>query len=179
MGVVEFVSAKPAIAKDVVDLLQILSERSAPIHLIAIDGTTGAGKSFLRNQLARALCAHELEFDEYLIRDREEFVRALKMKDLANALTQLQTPVVASGVCMLKVLQQLQIEPDVLVYVKRMAIWGWADHDEVEGDEIEELAAHIGLSTDDLQLHLEVRQYHRDFRPQHTADVIFERLEVT
>lgn len=145
------------------------------ISLIAIDGVPGAGKSTLREQLAKDLGAGEVDLDDFLIRNQGKFVDALRMEDLAAALTSARRPIVASGICMLQVLHRLKREPDALIYVKRMAIWGWADADEVEGSQIEELAAISGLSDHEMVLELEVRAYHRQFMPQEVAQVVFER----
>ena len=71
----------------------------------------------------------------------------------------------------------LQLKPDVLIYVKRMAKWGWADEDEMNGNKLEELAALNSMNSSAPALRLEVRQYHREFRPHEVADIVFERLE--
>lgn len=160
------------------DLISAIRTLPAPPRLIAIDGVPGSGKSTLRSQLALAFDAQEVELDDFLTPDQGEFVAALRMDDLASALTSPLGLIVVSGACMLKVLEHLHLEPDVLVYVKRMAIWGWADQDEVEGDQIDQIAAALDVIAEISHLHVEVRDYHREFQPQNIAHIVLERFEV-
>jgi broad-specificity NMP kinase len=166
------------VVKDVTGVLKAIeTQRTGSVRVIAVDGFPGSGKSTLGAQVAAALDAQVVDFDDFLIRDQGEFISALKLTDLATAMDADQGLVVASGVCMLLVLLRLQIKPDLLVYVKRMAIWGWADQDEVEGDEAEGATIITGSNLDHHPLDLEVHRYHRQFRPQDVADVVLERLE--
>ncbi len=52
----------------------------------------------------------------------------------------------------------------VLVYVQRMAVWGWADADELEGP-------------DGSPLVREVRAYHKQYRPHERADIVLAWME--
>jgi hypothetical protein len=166
------------VAKDFAGVLKAITAlRTDSLRIVAIDGLPGSGKSTLGEQVAAALGAQQVDFVDFLVKDQGEFVGALRTDELAVALTSPPGLVIASGVCMLQVLDRLDFKADVLVYVKRMAIWGWADEDEVVGDQLEELARLNGMSPDDLPLHLEVREYHREFVPHERADVVLERLE--
>lgn len=169
----------PAVVRDVAGLIQVLTGALHALRLVAIDGVPGAGKSTLRRNLAGPLSASELELDNFLIRNQKEFVAAVRTDDLASALASSRALVIVSGACVLKVLASLQLKPDVLIYVKRMAVWGWADEEAVSGSQIEELAGIQNTSSDALALHLEVRRYHREFRPHDVADIVFERLDET
>lgn len=167
----------PVVVRDVAGLIQVLTGDLHALRLVAIDGVPGAGKSTLRRNLAGPLSASELELDDFLIRNQKEFVAALRTDDLASALASSRGLVIVSGACVLKVLASLQLKPDVFIYVKRMAIWGWADEEEVNGSQIEGSAAITKASSDAAALDLEVRRYHGEFRPHEVADVVFERRD--
>jgi hypothetical protein len=85
--------------------------------------------------------------------------------------------VIVSGVCILRVLEAVQLRPDVLVYVKRMRKWGWADEDEVNGDELERTAEALGVKAEAWPLQVEVREYHRRYCPHERAAIVLERLD--
>lgn len=165
--------------------MELLSQRSARgqidigalPRLMAIDGAPGSGKSTLSVQLVQALDAHKVELDDFLIPDQGEFFGALRMHDLAAALTSPPGRIVVSDACIRKVLWHLHLKPDVLVYVKRIAIWRWADQDEIEGDQIKQISAVNGPNAEIPKLHFEVREYHQEFQPQIIADIVFERIE--
>lgn len=167
----------PVIAQSFSSVAQVIRNWAPTPRLIAIDGVPGSGKSTLRAHLVDFFSAHSVELDDFLVRDRGEFVGALRMGDLSAALSEQPGLVIVSGACMLQVLERLQSAPDVLVYVKRMARWGWADEDEVESDQLEMLSNSFGLNDSDLSLNHEVRLYHQKFRPQDKASIVFERIE--
>ncbi|MFN9775432.1 MAG: hypothetical protein ACK54X_22790 [Burkholderiales bacterium] len=168
----------PVVVGDVHQVLAALQPHVARgARLIAVDGVTSAGKSTLRAQLCEALPEFTpIELDDYLVKDTGKYVDALRFDELSVRLESAPRKVV-SGVCVLLALRRFGLTPDVHIYVKRMAKWGWADRDEVEGEEIEELAQAVGVSAADFSLHLEVRAYHRGVAPQRVADIVLERLE--
>jgi len=155
----------------------VLSAVSGTYGLIAIDGVPGAGKSTLRRDLARDLQFSDIELDDFLVRDQNSFVDALRLSDLAHAVFEVPKPILLSGACILQVLSQLGLRADCLVYVKRMAIWGWADEGEIEGTELDDIGALLGLKPDDMALHLEVRAYHQKYKPHVIADIMYERRD--
>lgn len=169
--------ARPTVVKSQVKLVNLLRSWPAPLRLIAIDGISGAGKSSLRTHLSEKLGATGIEFDDFLDLQLGEYLAALRTPELKTAIARSHGLVVCSGVCMLQALQQMNLIPDVLVYVKRMARWGWADQDEVEGHQIEDLSAIPEVDAKSVRLLIEIRSYHRAFMPQATAEIIFERLE--
>ena len=70
---------------------------------------------------------------------------------------------------------------DCLVYVKRMAIWGWADEDELESyaaDGLGKLPAPVDpLAKSLCDLWDEVACYHTQFQPHLVANILYERSE--
>ena len=119
----------------------------------------------------------QVELDDYLIKGQGHFFPALRQENLASALASTPPLLLVSGVCMLRVLEHFNVRPGVLIYIKRMARWGWADEDEVQGNFIEQLKRTVGGSDGDWQMQVEVRDYHRTYRPQDRATIILERQE--
>ena len=60
----------------------------------------------------------------------------------------------------------------------RMDATGWADRAEIEGNLLEELATVFGDGIATETLAAEVKMYHDRYRPQHNADIVFERHSV-
>jgi adenylate kinase family enzyme len=147
-------------------------------RLIAIDGAGGAGKSTLGAQLAAALDDFvHVDLDCFLIAKQDKFFDALRLDAVKAAVVASGRRVIMTGICLLRVLEAAGVRPDVLIYVKRMRKWGWADEDELEGDEIEHFALSLKVGIEEWPFQVEVRDYHRAYRPQDRATIVLERLE--
>lgn len=144
--------------------------------VIAIDGVDGAGKSTVAVRLAESLnCGTALDVDSFLEREQEKYVGALRIDLLRQQVQQRDGgPVVLAGICMREVLDRIGLQADLHVYVKRMAVWGWADEDEVEGLQIDEIERLLGSEN---ALKRELKAYHSRFKPHLRADVTYERLD--
>jgi hypothetical protein len=160
-------------------LLTVLgTDTPAKVRLIVIDGVGGAGKSALGAQLAAAFDgAVHVDLDDFLIKKQDKFFDALRLDDLKRSLLAGGRLVIVSGICVLRVLETFELCPDVVIYVKRMRKWGWADEDEIDGDELERTAAKAGVAIEAWPLQVEVRNYHRKYRPHDRAGIVLERLE--
>jgi hypothetical protein len=145
---------------------QVLAALPLSARFIAVDGMFGAGKSELASCLHERMPAWKyVDADTYLTGRQGEFISALNVPALAAALCGSHT--LFSGACMLRVLEVVGIVPDVLVYVKRMAAWGWADVDYAYGEPEDWWCA----------ADVEVRDYHRCYEPDLKASIIFERYD--
>jgi len=90
--------------------------RQTDASLIAIDGLPGAGKSTLAASLSALLTIRAVHLDDYLVHGSVGFTDYLRYEDLQRAL--LQRPVILEGVCMLDVLDRLELRPDQFVYLQ-------------------------------------------------------------
>jgi hypothetical protein len=163
---------------------------------IGIDGVTGAGKSYLADELSQALGLPVLDVDDYVHRNQGGYVDFVDYPALASALSSMSS-FILGGVCLREILANLGTDLDGHVYVMRMREGLWADEDDCvfpDGVEaaIDNLAAdtammsrhldepshHSGFAQDDdeaQQLKFEVMRYHAAFVPQDEADLVFER----
>jgi hypothetical protein len=141
------------------------------LQLISVDGFHASGKTTLARALGAAWQRRVVSADDYLIRNQGTFFASLRLADLAAALV--RGPVIFEGVCAQQILEALGIQPDLMIYIKRMAMWGWADDPDLDNDPLEG-------PIDPLQAQLrtlweEVATYHRRYMPQASADVCVER----
>ena len=139
------------------------------VSVVGIDGWTGVGKTTLATNLAKAAGGQCLDLDEFLERDRKRYVGAIRLDELRSSLSTSARPLFISGICIREVLTEVGLTPDLNVYVKRMASWGWADEDELDGDVIPEVNQSGGAAG----LRREMRAYHRRWQPHLVADCEF------
>ncbi len=150
---------------------------ASPRGLIAIDGFQASGKSTLARSVGAALGLEVICLDDFLVRNQGSFYEHLDLAKLSNAIMN-QPNCVLEGVCCLKVVEALSLRQTVLVYVKRMVMWGWADEDELGRHESSSSSAEA--TTDPLAVALrnlwdEVAQYHAHFRPHEIANIVYKR----
>ena len=139
--------------------------------IIGIDGWTGVGKTTLAMALANATGGFTFDIDNALIRDQRCFVPALRLEVIKDALAEPRGLLFVSGICLRQVLDLVSCEVDAHIYVRRMAMWGWADEDELDGI-IPEVPGASGEAP-----RREMRAYHQQWRPHLRADYEFHRLQ--
>ena len=98
-----------------VDEIATQVRRTHP-SLIALDGLPGVGKSTLAASLSAQLNIRAVHLDDYLGRDCLGFTDYLRYEELQRAL--IQRPVIVEGVCMLDVLDRLEIRADQFIYLQ-------------------------------------------------------------
>lgn len=165
-------------------LSRLVAAREA--HLIAVDGAHGSGKSTLAKALAREINAEVIEADQFLTPHQGGYVRHLNYAAISKAVKQ-ATSCILEGVCLRQVATAAGLAPQVHIYVKRMARWGWADESELAFDgsvesHIQRLKADAALFVDatapvELGLWDEVIRYHATYRPHQICDLVYLRDE--
>jgi|TARA_R110002096_G_scaffold87006_8_gene199885 hypothetical protein len=126
--------------------------------VIGIDGWTGVGKTCLANALANATGGRTFDLDTALNKDQKCYVAALRFDEIRRAFSS-DGLLFVSGICLRQVLRLVDVEADAHVYVKRMAVWGWADEDEL-------LATNPDFSkSNTTSISEELRRYHLQWEP--------------
>jgi hypothetical protein len=152
---------------------------------VGVDGTNGAGKSTLAATLSSKLGISHLNLDNFVVKKQGAFLAHLKYDELKQRVSELDSFVI-EGVCLLSVLERIDIPVDCLVYVKRLCHGLWADKDECDvagnveeylGKEKETIRLIEASETtpETLGLAEEIIRYHDKCKPHQKADLFFTR----
>ena len=140
-----------------------------PTALIAIEGHSTSGKTYLSNDLATRVGAVAIETDSFAREDLSAptYVERIDTDRLGRKLTELKasgSPVVVEGICLRDTLDAAGVAPNLFIYVKRItAAELWADDPE---NELE------GNWTD-----MQSIDYHARESPLERADLVYLRRE--
>jgi hypothetical protein len=96
------------------DLEQLISR--LPEGLIAFDGYPGVGKSTIAKAISAHLRIECIHLDDFLTPGLGMFVPAINLSELSAKLQ--KRPIIVEGICILAVMKQLSVMPDLLVYVQ-------------------------------------------------------------
>ncbi len=151
------------------DLAKTLLPKIGDSGIVGIDGWTGVGKTTLAKGLAELMNGSFYDLDCALTHNQKEYVAALRMPEILNALAEKRRPLMVSGICLLEVLEKNGTQLDAHIYMKRMASWGWADE-----DELDEVAVEVPGSSGEV-IRREMRLYHERWQPHLQADYEFHR----
>jgi hypothetical protein len=139
----------------VTSITQLLSCLTLPSEgLLAIDGFYGVGKSTVARELATQLGVRAIHLDDYLMRNRGNFVDFLRYSELEQALS--HRPLIVEGVCLLAVLDRFNAKPDTLIYVESL------ESNRIKAGRSSPFAA-------------EVLDYYHRWKPSRVADIIYAR----
>lgn len=97
----------------ITELPRALENNSAKI--IGVDGYLGAGKTTVTTKLSKQIGYGCVHLDDYLYPQKGDFVENLDLSSLKTATG--ERPLIIEGLCLLEVLERLQISADFLIYV--------------------------------------------------------------
>jgi hypothetical protein len=139
--------------------------------LLGIDGFDGTGKTTLAFTLAEKLGGIRVGLDSYVEKDREadRYVGLLRLQDLArdlSGLLQCFRYVVVDGVCLSEAFAAIGVQPDLVIYVKKISPQGlWHD-----GFHLEDYSAGARAGG---WLANSVYSYHQQYQPHVRASVCY------
>ena len=87
--------------------------------LIVFDGRPRAGKSFLAREMAKHLGGTAIDADDFLQRDREDFLNALDVDALRGALEAARPPLLLSSLCARQVIERLGLSAAIFIWVEK------------------------------------------------------------
>lgn len=154
---------------------------------IGIDGVDGSGKTLLSKEVGEKLNLPVLNLDNYLIKNKENYVENLKYNEIHEFIEKHQNSFIIEGVCLLNILKKLNLSLDCFIYVKRINKRDeWLDEEECNiKDSAEEIIKRIEERIKILdpsysglpEFRKEVIHYHANERPLTRATYIFERIK--
>jgi hypothetical protein len=145
----------------------------APRAIIAIEGHSASGKSYLSEDLAERLGAAAVGTDSYA-RDRSKaptYVERIQLDSLAVDIDRLTEAglVIIEGICLRDTLREIAIVPTAFIYLKVITVSGlWRD----EVENYLEDGQPSGNWTDRQSV-----EYHLRENPHDRADFVYVRLE--
>lgn len=167
------------------------------LQLVSVDGKCGSGKSALADYIIKdtGFIHIDLDDDKYLHQNKCGYVEFIKYEILENDLIRLKNSkkvIIVNGICILKILDKIKIQPELKIYVKRLSLYGyWYDGNyfdysrsavEIIQEEEEANMRFIeGTQVKEYEyrktiLH-ELIRYHFEYKPDLTAQILYERLE--
>ncbi len=186
------------IAKRVADQLVPLNPDAT--HIVTVDGFSGVGKSTLAGRFATKMGVQLVQLDDFLERDKGEYLDALRLDELRVSISDRPRPggmVIMEGCMIDAVLERLNMVADYRIYVMRILHPGYSDgtdriyefdvlYGEQSADELiskrEEERRELAIGVPDLLgngdswrlpgLQRELICYHKRCRPHERADII-------
>jgi hypothetical protein len=145
--------------------------------VIAIDGATLTGKSNLSYFLGSELVIKVFNLDNFVKLKQDCYTDSLSL-DIVKPKVELfyrKKPFVIEGVCLLKVLEKLEVKPDVLIYCRKLSQnnGAWTDeylYDRPDENSLREILKNYG------GVDAEIIKYHYKYKPFLNADFIYERV---
>lgn len=166
--------------------------------IISIDGVDGTGKSTLAKSISDAIDGLHINLDKCIDRNQGRYVDNLRFDEVLKLYNNSDKKVIIfDGVCLMKILEILDINPNLKIYVrlvKKDGFWykGHTDFNYTRNvDEIinehrnstRKMKEFFGEEIDEEALKFEelpdeIIRYHHEYKPNETCDYIYERVEV-
>lgn len=157
------------------ELLHRLQE--LPAKLVGVEGFCGSGKSFLAEAVASTMPSTTIHLDNFVVGDDEArpYAERIDYKGLrmsVDGAAARRELVLIEGICLRSVLERLDRQVNLFVYVKRMSPTGlW--HDGIHLEDAES-ADSIGILDEPERSDF---SYHSIVRPHELADIVYCRVE--
>jgi len=172
--------------------------RNGGSRLIGIDGMNGSGKSTLASCLSKELNCLHVDIDDYIDKNLGQYVSNIHYDAVQKQLDESKGAVFLEGVCLLAIIENLQLHLDLLIYIKRISDYGsWQNEDNCnltedidqfinkKKAELRQFAyAEACVEDKDVphdvnfpQLVEEIIRYHYEYRPHEKADIIYRRID--
>ncbi len=157
--------------------------------IIGVDGTDGAGKTFLAQAINKSFGGNLISLDCYLDQNKGEYFSNIRFEQLKQEIERLRrrgSPLFIEGICLLKILDKIETKLNILVYVKHVDRNGnWRDErfcdptrsleDKLDG--ITRMENALGITRGPGNLDREIVEYHHYYKPQEKANYIFHRVD--
>ena len=182
------------------ELMDEIGKIVEDINLISIDGWMGAGKTTLLRQLHDELDYYTFSIDSFLENEKDLYIEAVNYNELKNAMKEKLDSgekIAIEGVCIKRILNEIELLSDLSIYIKKMGILGWYieeyiddsktpeeifveddeknKYDIITGEE-REITEEEKRTTEKREgLFYDVVRYHFEYKPHINSDIIFDR----
>ncbi len=172
------------------------------IRVISIDGDTGAGKSTLAQSISNKMEIEHLKLDKerYFHQNQGGCLKYIKYEILLSDINEIDNSgniAIVDSVCVLKILDNIEVKSDLKLYVKRLSSYGhWYDgskfdytrsaaeiiQEEINGAMMVNQVVNLPANTYDADsvrrntLQDEIIEYHFEYRPDDGADIVYNRF---
>ena len=147
------------------------------VRIVGIEGSYGAGKTYLGRSLAKHLNGSLFSTDCFVATQggHTGYVDRLDLYRLKKVITEalrLSQPVILEGICLRDVISRVPPMPvDLFIYVKVLSGETW--HYGADLEDFEQGGCESAIR----EPHLSVHKYHHRTQPHKRADVIYVRQE--
>ena len=145
---------------------------------VSVDGVDGVGKTTLSTKIAQELCLSNIELDDFVQKNQGGYINHIDYDRLLKKINA-NKPVVVEGICVLQILQRIQIRPNVRIYIKVVDRYCFCNGQikyfppDKSADEVINERKIKGFS---VGFEEDLIRYHYNFTPHEKSDYIFERL---
>lgn len=143
--------------------------------VIAIDGDTGTGKSNLSYFIGSKLAIKVINFDDFVSPKQDCYVNAMNLGILRQLISLFYRikPLVVEGVCLIEILEKLNIQYDILIYAREVSEttgnWSASYRLDIEDENILKRVLNECRGAD-----VDIVKYHYKYRPFEKADYIYQ-----
>ena len=143
-------------------------------QIIAVDGFEGVGKSDWISEGLSDKKIHVLHIDDFIKKQSKVDFYVLKSKmKLFNLIKATKKPLIVEGVMVKKILDNINVKPDLWIYIKKMCNYGWCEGVWLEKEYINDYQPDIRLYLGKPR-YRQLYRYHIKYEPQKNADIIIE-----
>jgi len=188
---------------ELVDLIDAKRQIEA-IKIISVDGINGSGKTYISKILCNRLGMVYFDVDElYMEKNKGRYIDFVKYQNLKDDISKFVSngkTVLIDAVCVLQILDNINANSDLKIYVKRLQYWNyWFDGEKFDytrsidkviqqdkkeleifselENKIEKKNKNPRIEYSTNSLFHDILRYHFKYKPDINSDIIFERLK--
>jgi len=134
-------------------------------------------KTTLSTKISNGLCIPRIELDDFVKENQGGYINFIDYKGLSDKIVS-KKPVIVEGICVLQILNKIQVKPDVSIYINVVDRYGFCNAQiryfppDKTAEEVINERIRKGYS---VGYEADIIRYHYSFMPHENADFIFQR----
>ncbi len=143
-------------------------------RIIVVDGFEGVGKSHWISEILSNKKIPVLHVDDFVKRQSKVDLYVLKSRvGLLNQIKATNKPLIIEGILIRKILCNINVKPDLWIYVKKMCNFGWCEMSWLDKEYIRDYQPDISFYMEKPR-YRQLFKYHINYEPQNNADLVVE-----